>query len=132
MGARTKLHRACEIAAALALIACLVPAPARAAYPERPISLIVPFPAGGPTDIIARIVSVAFHKSLGQAVVVDNRGGGGGNVGMGIVARASPDGYTLLLTSTAIAANPTLYQTLSYDPIKDFAPLYELVSATTV
>jgi tripartite-type tricarboxylate transporter receptor subunit TctC len=132
MQIKTNLRRACKIAAALALIASLMPVPAQAAYPERVISLIVPFPAGGPTDIIARIVSVAFQKSLGQSVIVDNRGGGGGNVGMGIVARANPDGYTLLLTSTAIAVNPALYQTLPYDPIKDFAPICELVNAPNV
>jgi tripartite-type tricarboxylate transporter receptor subunit TctC len=105
---------------------------AQAAYPERTISLIVPFPAGGPTDIIARIVSVAFQKSLGQPVIVENRGGGGGNVGIGIVARSNPDGYTLLLTSTAIAVNPALYNNLSYDPINDFLPICELVNAPNV
>ena len=106
--------------------------PRRAAYPERTISLIVPFPAGGPTDIIARIVSNALQRSLGQSVIVENRGGGGGNVGIGIVARATPDGYTLLLTSTAIAVNPALYSSLPYDPIKDFLPICELVNAPNV
>src|SRR5262249_3839798 len=132
MPVTSELRRGCKIAGALMLLACVAPDAGHAVYPERPISLIVPFPAGGPTDIIARIVSVAFHKSLGQAVVVDNRGGGGGNVGIGIAARATPDGYTLLLTSTAIAVNPALYQTLSYDPIKDFAPICELVNAPNV
>ena len=70
---------------------------AHAVYPERLITLIVPFPAGGPSDIIARIVSVGLQRSLGQSVIVDNRGGGGGNPGMAIAARAAPDGYTLLL-----------------------------------
>jgi len=106
--------------------------PSHAAYPERVITLIVPFPAGGPTDIIARIVSLALQKSLGQSVIVDNRGGGGGNPGMGIAARAPPDGYTLLLTSTAIAVNPALYSNLPYDPLKDFAPICELVNAPNV
>jgi tripartite-type tricarboxylate transporter receptor subunit TctC len=109
-----------------------VSVPAQAAYPERVITLIVPFPAGGPSDIIARIISVALQKSLGQSVIVDNRGGGGGNPGMGIAARASPDGYTLLLTSTAIAVNPALYNNLPYDPLKDFAPICELVNAPNV
>jgi len=103
-----------------------------AAYPERPITLIVPFAAGGPTDIIARIVSTAFQKALGQSVIVDNRGGGGGNPGMAIAARAAPDGYTLLLTSTAIAVNQALYKSLPYDPIKDFVPICELVNAPNV
>jgi tripartite-type tricarboxylate transporter receptor subunit TctC len=105
---------------------------AQAAYPERLITLIVPFPAGGPTDIIARIVSVGLQRSLGQSVIVDNRGGGGGNPGMGIAARAAPDGYTLLLTSTAIAVNPALYKSLPYDPLTDFAPICELVNAPNV
>src|SRR5262249_48249977 len=107
-------------------------AASHAAYPERVITLIVPFPAGGPTDIIARIVSLALQKSLGQSVIVDNRGGGGGNPGMGIAARAPPDGYTLLLTSTAITVNPALYSNLPYDPLKDFAPICELVNAPNV
>jgi tripartite-type tricarboxylate transporter receptor subunit TctC len=111
---------------------CLAPGTARAAYPERTISMVVPFPAGGPADIIARIVSTAFQKALKQSVIVDNRGGGGGNVGIGMVARATPDGYTLLLTSTAIAVNPALYAHLQYDPIKDFAPICELVNAPNV
>ena len=99
----------CVLAAAPAALALLLAAaPLLAAYPERVITLVVPFAAGGPTDIIARIVSVALSKSLGQSVVVENRGGGGGNPGMGMVARATPDGYTLLLTSTAIAVNPAL------------------------
>jgi tripartite-type tricarboxylate transporter receptor subunit TctC len=117
------------VTAALPLLA---PAAAHATYPERVITLIVPFAAGGPTDIIARIVSLAFQKSLGQSVIVDNRGGGGGNPGMAIAARAAPDGYTLLLTSTAIAVNPGLYNNLPYDPFKDFTPICELVNAPNV
>ena len=105
---------------------------AHAVYPERLITLIVPFPAGGPSDIIARIVSVGLQRSLGQSVIVDNRGGGGGNPGMAIAARAAPDGYTLLLTSTAIAVNPALYKSLPYDPLTDFAPICELVNAPNV
>jgi tripartite-type tricarboxylate transporter receptor subunit TctC len=109
-----------------------MPGTAHAVYPERPITLLVPFPAGGPTDIIARIVSASLQKSLGQSVIVDNRAGGGGNPGIGAVARATPDGYTLLLSSTAIAVNPALYKNLPYDPIKDFAPICELVNAPNV
>jgi tripartite-type tricarboxylate transporter receptor subunit TctC len=117
---------------ALAVLALLCFDTARAAYPERNITLIVPFAPGGPTDIIARIVSAAFQKSLGQSVIVDNRGGAAGNIGMAAAARATPDGYTLLLTSTAIAVNPALFSKLGYDPFKDFAPISELVNAPNV
>ncbi|HEX5692965.1 MAG TPA: tripartite tricarboxylate transporter substrate binding protein, partial [Roseiflexaceae bacterium] len=119
---------------AVLISAALVPAPAvaQANYPTRPITLIVPFPAGGPTDIIARIVAQSLSQSLGQSVVVDNRAGGGGNPGIALVARATPDGYTLLLTSTAIAVNPALYASLPYDPLKDFVPISELVNAPNV
>jgi tripartite-type tricarboxylate transporter receptor subunit TctC len=102
------------------------------AYPERNIMMIVPFAPGGPTDIIARILSAAFQRSLGQSVIVDNRGGAAGNIGMTAAARATPDGYTLLLTSTAIAVNPALFNNLGYDPFKDFAPISELVNAPNV
>ncbi len=105
---------------------------AHAAYPERPITLIVPFAPGGPVDIIARILNVHLSQILGQQVIVDNRGGAAGNIGMGVAAHAVPDGYTLLLTSTSIAVNPALYKKLPYDPFKDFIPISELVSAPNV
>jgi tripartite-type tricarboxylate transporter receptor subunit TctC len=111
---------------------CVVPASALAAYPERPITLIVPFAPGGPTDIIARILATALSQTLGQNVIVDNRGGAAGNIGMGQAARATPDGYTLLLTSTAVAVNTALFKNLPYDPFKDFVPVSELVSAPNV
>jgi len=119
---------------AAALIAALAAAPAAAQpnYPTRTITLIVPFAAGGPTDIIARIIAQSLSQSLGQSVIVDNRAGGGGNLGIAMVARANPDGHTLLLTSTAIAVNPGLFENLPYDPIKDFAPISELVNAPNV
>src|SRR5947207_3658000 len=106
--------------------------PAQAVYPERPITLVVPFAPGGPSDIIGRILSLALSQSLGQQVIIDNRGGAAGNIGMGQVARATPDGYTLLMTSTAIAVNPALFKNLPYDPFKDFAPISELVNAPNV
>jgi len=130
--ARNVPHDIRRLAWLACVLACLVAPAAEAAYPERPISLVVPFAPGGPTDIIARILSLAFTHSLSQQVIVDNRGGAAGNIGMGQVARAAPDGYTLLLTSTAIAVNPALFKSLPYDPIKDFAPISELVSAPNV
>lgn len=105
---------------------------AQAPYPSRTIMMVVPFPAGGPTDIIARILASALQQSLGQNVIIDNRVGAGGNLGIAYVARANPDGYTLLFTSTAIAVNPGLFANLPYDPIKDFAPISELVNAPNV
>jgi tripartite-type tricarboxylate transporter receptor subunit TctC len=117
---------------AVAALLGLSSPPAFAVYPERPITLVVPFAPGGPTDIIARILSLALTQSLGQNVIIDNRGGAAGNIGMGQVARATPDGYTLLMTSTAIAVNPALFKSLPYDPYKDFAPISELVVAPNV
>src|SRR5690349_21592748 len=119
-----------------ALAACVVAfgaAPAAAAYPEeRPITMIVPFAPGGPSDIIARILSTFMPQTLGQSLVVENRGGAAGNIGMGQAARAKPDGYTILMTSTAISVNTALFKNLPYDPIKDFLPISELVNAPNV
>ncbi|HTS41042.1 MAG TPA: tripartite tricarboxylate transporter substrate binding protein [Xanthobacteraceae bacterium] len=127
------IRPACAFTAALiAAFAGLSPTVARAAYPERTITLIVPFPPGGPTDIVARILAVQLSQSLGQQVIVDNRGGAAGNIGMGQAARITPDGYTLLVTSTAIAVNPALFKNLPYDPFKDFVPISELVNAPNV
>ena len=120
------------LSAAVAAALMCFNAGAAAAYPDRNILLIVPFAPGGPTDIIARIISAAFQKSLGQSVIVDNRGGAAGNIDMSAAARATPDGYTLLLTSTAIAVNPALFNNLGYDPFKDFVPISELVNAPNV
>ena len=107
-------------------------ASAQSNYPAHTITVVVPFPAGGPNDIIARIVTAALQQSLNQNVIIDNRGGAGGTLGITYVARATPDGYTLLFTSTAIAVNPGLFSNLPYDPVRDFAPISEIVSAPNV
>ncbi len=120
---------ACALAAVLIGVA---PPTARAAYPDRPVTIIVPFSPGGPTDIIARILGAALSKKLGQQFVIDNRAGASGNIGMAATARAKPDGYTLLLASTAIAVNQAFANNLSYDPIKDFVPISELVNSPSV
>jgi len=126
-------HAKSVVAAILiAALISLAPGAARAEYPERPIIMIVPFPAGGPTDIIARILANSMSQSLGQNVIIDNRIGAGGNIGTAIAARANPDGYTLLLTSTAIAVNPGLFPNLPYNAVKDFVPISELVNAPNV
>lgn len=97
---------------------------ARTAWPTKPIRLIVGFAAGGSTDVTARIIAQALSERLGQPVVVENRAGAGGNIGADAVAKADPDGYTLLMTtSSTFAANPSLYKTLPFDVQKDFAPI---------
>lgn len=107
-------------------------AAAQSDYPTRPVTLIVPFSPGGPTDIIARALGDSLGRSLGQPIVVENRPGAGGNIGITAAARAEPDGYTLLLTSTAIAVNQALYKELPYNPDEDFAPISLLVIAPNV
>jgi len=95
-----------------------------AAYPEQPIRLIVPHPAGGSSDILARTMAAAMSKDLGQSIVVENKGGGNGAIAAQTVATAKPDGYTLLLaTASTHGINPTLYTKLNYDAVKDFAPV---------
>ena len=98
-------------------------AAATSAYPSKPVRIIVPFSAGGTTDILARTFARKLGDAWGQSVVVENRVGAGGNIGATDVARSSPDGYTLLLTGPNHSINPSLYQNLSYDPEKDFAPV---------
>jgi tripartite-type tricarboxylate transporter receptor subunit TctC len=94
------------------------------AYPTKPIRLMVPFPPGGSTDIVARIVAQKLGAQLGQQLVIENRGGAGGTLGTAVVAKAPPDGYVLVVgtTSTHVVA-PSVYQKLEYDPVKDFAPI---------
>ena len=105
-------------------------APQGGAYPTKPVRLIVAFPPGGSTDIIARLVGQRLSERLGQQVIIDNRGGAGGTIGTELAARANPDGYTLTMgtTSTHVIA-PAAYANLKYDPIKDFAPI-TLVAST--
>jgi tripartite-type tricarboxylate transporter receptor subunit TctC len=107
--------------------------PARAAgYPERPIKIIVPFAYSGPTDIMARILSTPLGDAIGGSTIVENKPGAGGNIGIGAVAHAEPDGYTLLVTSSAYVVNPGLYTSIPYDPYKDFAPVAELGTSPNV
>jgi tripartite-type tricarboxylate transporter receptor subunit TctC len=118
-------RRTCALAAVAAALA-LAPlaAQAQAPFPAKPITIIVPFSAGGTTDILARVVGQYMSKDLGQPVIVDNRAGAAGNIGAQIVARAAPDGYTLLMGTVGThAINQSLYKKMPFDPIKDFAPL---------
>jgi tripartite-type tricarboxylate transporter receptor subunit TctC len=98
-------------------------------YPARPIRLIVPFGAGGPTDVIGRIVAQKLSESLGQQVYIENMPGAGGNTGVATAAHAAADGYTMLVVSTGFMVNPSMYAKVPYDPIKDFAPV-TLVAAS--
>src|SRR6478672_3993066 len=98
-------------------------------YPSRPVRVVVGFPAGGPTDAIARIVAQKLTDNLGQQFFVENVGGAGGNTAAGQVARVTPDGYTIMAISTGFVVNPSLYAKVPYDPIKDFAPV-TLVAAS--
>ncbi len=97
-------------------------------YPDRPIRIIVPFAAAGPTDIMARILAQSLGAALGGNFIVENKPGAGGNIGIGYAAHAAADGYTLLVVSTAYSVNPGLYAKIPYDPYKDFAPITELGS----
>jgi len=101
-------------------------------YPSRVVELIVPFAAGGGTDILARLLTDGLTRRLGQTFVVINRPGANTNLGTSLVARAKPDGYTLLMTSFGLAANPSLYRNLGFDPAKDLVPVSLLANAPTI
>jgi len=120
------------LAAAFAVLFCAAPAFAQQDYPNRPITMIVPFPAGGGVDVIGRIVAEKLAAALGQPVVIDNRGGAAGVIGTRIAKAAAPDGYTLVMaTSGSIAINPTLYVNPGYEPRKDLSPI-GLISSTPI
>src|SRR6187551_1743214 len=95
-------------------------------WPTKPIRMLVGFPPGGPTDVVARIVSEKVAQQTGQQVVVDNRPGAAGNIAVEILTRAAGDGHTLLYSSNAIAVSPGLYSKLPYDPLKDITPVTEV------
>jgi tripartite-type tricarboxylate transporter receptor subunit TctC len=123
---------AMRFAVALALILSVHAASAQD-YPSRNVTLVVPFPAGSTTDLVGRILSDELGKSLGQNVVVENRGGAGGTIGTEAVARAAPDGHTLLMgTIGTHSINPAVYAKINYDPIADFAPVIQFGTAPNV
>ena len=120
-------------AGSLTMAAALPGRSARAAgYPDRPVKIIAPFAAGGPSDITARLMSVKLGEAFGQTFVIENRPGAGSNLGTVAVARSAPDGYTLLITSSAFVVNPSLYKQVPYDAFKDFAPVVELDTSPNV
>lgn len=116
----------------LAVAACL-PASAAMAYPDKPVTLIVPFPPGGTTDIAARAMGNAMQEHLGQTIVIENRPGAGGNLGMDVLSRAKPDGYTIAMgTIGTQSINQFLYQDMPFDPAKDFDPIALVMTAPNV
>ena len=102
------------------------------AYPNRPVQIILPAAPGGPTDVMARVISPGLHARFGQPVLILNRAGAGGNIGVRQVAKSPADGYTLLVASTGFVVNPSLYRDPGYDPFKDFLPITELGSSPNV
>ena len=99
------------------------------AYPTKPIRIIVPFAPGGPTDVVARLLSLKLNETWGQQLIIDNRGGAGGNIGMGMAARANADGYTWLMVSSSFVVNPSLYSSIPYDPYRDLLPISNLAAS---
>jgi tripartite-type tricarboxylate transporter receptor subunit TctC len=105
---------------------------AHADYPERTVTMVVCFPPGGSTDVSARLVNTQLGNALGKPVVIENRGGAGGNIGVSAVKRAEPNGHTLLVCSSAYVVNPSLYSESVYDPLKDFIPIMVLAESPNV
>ena len=120
-----------RLGAAFACAASLLAPPgaaAQTAYPDKPIKFVVPYPPGGGTDVIARIVQERFQHALGQPIIIDNRGGAAGSLGTDIVAKSAPDGYTVLFTLSSHTINPSFYTKLPFDTAKDFEPVGTVAS----
>jgi tripartite-type tricarboxylate transporter receptor subunit TctC len=132
MAHQTTRRAVLQGAGALAGAAAFGGSTAAAGYPDRPVRIIVPFAAGGPSDLTARFLSPKLGETLGQTFIVENRAGAGSNLGTVAAARATPDGYTLLVTSSAFVVNPGLYNQVPYDAFKDFAPVAELDTSPNV
>jgi len=126
-------HARRQVALVIAALCAPMAADAAEAYPTKPIRMLVGFAAGGANDLVGRAVATRLSTRLGRQVVVENRAGAGGNVATEVVARAAPDGYTILLGSvSSIAMGPALYRSVPYDPIKDFAPVTQAVTVPTL
>jgi tripartite-type tricarboxylate transporter receptor subunit TctC len=134
-GLFNRLSRRAALVAAAAIVTMPLASPRNAFaadYPTRNINIIVPFAAGGGSDIVARIMASYLSEALKVSVIVENRGGAGGNLGMMAAARAAPDGYTLMVVSSAFVVNPSLYDKPAYDALKDFIPLANVGDAPDV
>src|SRR6186713_2363794 len=134
----TSIQRNTVLAAALLLLGSTAAVAQTAApgagrsYPVKPIRLILPFPAGASSDIVGRLLAQKVSMPLGEQVVADNRAGAGGNLGLGIAAKAAPDGYTIVLATASIAVSPALYANLGYDPVNDLTPVARLTSIPNI
>jgi tripartite-type tricarboxylate transporter receptor subunit TctC len=131
-------HRIARTLAALTAACLVFKPPATLAqggpggYPDKSVKVVVPFAAGGPTDIMARLLFARLSENVGKSFYIENQGGAGGNIGMGAVARAAPDGYTILISSPTLVVNPGLYATVPFDPVKDFLPITNVGESTHV
>ena len=128
---KTMLHRWVKTAAAVSLLAAAATTSAQD-YPKQSVRLVNPYAPGGSTGVVARVLSRKFQEQTGQPLIVDHRPGAGSNIGSDMVAKAPPDGYTLLLGTSSLAINASLYQSLPFDPIKDLTPIIGLISAPNV
>src|SRR5580704_3618596 len=126
---RRVVKGASALAAGFAAPALLNVRSARADYPDRPVRIVVANTPGGPSDLIGRVIAGALGQSTGKTFIVENIGGAGSNLGMGYVAHAEPDGYTILLATNAFSINVTLYDKIPYDPLNDFVGVCELASS---
>ena len=128
----TKVGKLARAALGMAAVIGLGTTAAQAAWPEKPITVVTCFPAGGGTDIAARLVNIPLGEALGQPVIIENRAGASGNVGISFVQRAAPDGYTILGCSSAYVVNPSMFSSATYDPLKDFVPLIVLGASPNI
>lgn len=126
---RKFIGHASAVAAGIAAPSILTVRSAFAAYPDRPIKIVVANTPGGPSDLVGRMLTAAIQQATGKTLVIENIGGAGGNIGMSNVARAEPDGYTYLLATNAFSVNPSLYNKIPYDPLKDFVAVSELATS---
>ena len=131
--ATMNLRRSLLRGIAASLLLAAAPAALAQAYPSKMIRFVVPYPAGGPLDAIARMLAEKMRDGMGQQVIVDNKPGAGGNLGADIVAKSAPDGYTIVMGAVAThAINPTLFAKMPYDPVRDFAPVSLVASVPNV